>query len=46
MLTAQDIKGYNLFIGLDESELSAIAALFTRQTFERNSVTLARNLLQ
>jgi CRP/FNR family transcriptional regulator, cyclic AMP receptor protein len=38
MLTAQDIKGYKLFIGLAEKELVEIAGLCRRQTYESNSV--------
>jgi CRP-like cAMP-binding protein len=38
MLTAQEIRGYNLFVGLDETELSEIAALCTRETYDKNAI--------
>jgi CRP/FNR family transcriptional regulator, cyclic AMP receptor protein len=38
MLMAQDIKGYNLFVGLNELELAKITALCSRRTFSSNAV--------
>jgi CRP-like cAMP-binding protein len=35
MVTAQDIKDFKLFSGLDEKELGEIAQLCKRQTFDR-----------
>jgi CRP/FNR family transcriptional regulator, cyclic AMP receptor protein len=43
MLTAHDIKNYNLFIGLDEPELAGIAALCTRETYKSGSVIFSPN---
>ena len=38
MITTQDIKGFKLFAGLDETELKEIANLCLRKTYECNSV--------
>ena len=38
MLTIEDIKGYNLFAGLNEKELLVIAKLCNRETYEANTV--------
>jgi CRP/FNR family transcriptional regulator, cyclic AMP receptor protein len=34
MVTIQDLKQFNLFVGLDESELAEIARLCARRTYE------------
>lgn len=38
MLTAREIKGYNLFTGLNETELAGVAWLCLRRTYEPNDV--------
>jgi CRP/FNR family transcriptional regulator, cyclic AMP receptor protein len=38
MITVKDIQGYNLFTGLDEKELSKIAKLCIRRTYECNEI--------
>jgi CRP/FNR family transcriptional regulator, cyclic AMP receptor protein len=38
MLTAQDIKGYTLFTGLTEPQLSQIAAICTRRRYQADDV--------
>jgi CRP/FNR family transcriptional regulator, cyclic AMP receptor protein len=38
MMTAQEIAGFNLFTGLDETELSEIARICLRKTYEVNSI--------
>ncbi|MBN2098608.1 MAG: cyclic nucleotide-binding domain-containing protein [Dehalococcoidia bacterium] len=34
MVTVQDLKQFNLFVGLEESELAEVARLCTRRTYE------------
>ena len=34
MVTVQDLKAFNLFVGLDEAELAEIARLCARRTYE------------
>ena len=43
MLKAEEIKGYNLFAGLDELELDRIAKLCTRKTYKPNTVIFDPN---
>ncbi len=38
MLTAEEIQGYKLFKGLAEKELSEIANISRRRTYEKNSI--------
>ncbi len=38
MVTARDIKGFNLFSGLEEQDLERIAALCTRNRYPANTV--------
>jgi len=38
MVKIEDLRGCNLFDGLDEAELASIASLCTRRTFQPNTV--------
>ncbi|MBN1189630.1 MAG: cyclic nucleotide-binding domain-containing protein [Dehalococcoidales bacterium] len=43
MVNASDLKGYNLFSGLEESALARIAELCTRHTYPANTVIFDPN---
>jgi CRP/FNR family transcriptional regulator, cyclic AMP receptor protein len=43
MVTASDLRGFNLFSGLEETDLALIAALCTRHTYPANTIIFDPN---